>query len=146
MIWSADSAPQQNVLTVAAGIPANAAGVAYAVSFDVAPAVYQNPSQATTTDQLRIDVLRADDSILQTYFSTPGAWAGSETFHLDGFRYVGDGSGDVRLRIMAASVTGRFAGAIDNLTVSFAVPEPATLTLLGAGLLGLLVCARRKRR
>lgn len=140
MIW------QDNVITLNAGIPgSNVSGSSYDVSFSASPAVYQAPSQQTSVaDGLRIELLRADNSVLAFHTHLPGAWAGTINLSAASFSYVGDGTGDVRLRVgPSAFNSGRFGGAIDNLTLT-QVPEPGALTLLALPVLGLL--ARRKRR
>ncbi|MDB6036117.1 MAG: C-terminal target protein [Verrucomicrobiales bacterium] len=112
MIW------QDNVLTVATGLPANQSGETYHVDFVAAPATYGEGSQATTeTDGMVIDVLRPDNTVLATYTCYPGTF-GSQTFAAFAFQYVGDGSGDVRLRVGPLAATGHFTGAIDNLRLA----------------------------
>jgi hypothetical protein len=120
-----------NVITLNTPIAdSNASGQPYQVSFDASPAVYQAGSQVTTAaDALLIEVLRADDSVLSSHTVMPGDWAGAIDFAPAKFTYVGDGSGDIRLRVGSAdSLSGRFAGAIDNLNVAV-VPEPGSLAL-----------------
>ncbi len=132
-----------NVITQSsAAAGSNIVGAAYEVSFSASPAVYQAPSQQTTTDGLLIDVLRGDNSVLATHTYLPGAWAGTINLAAAGFSYTGDGTGDVRLRVgPSAFNSGRFGGAIDNLSLS-QVPEPSAF-LLALGGIGLI--ARRKR-
>jgi len=114
MFWT------DNSITLASGIPANDASVTYFVDFVAGPAVYSNPDQATTAaDGLVVDVLRADNSVLATYTCQPGAWAGDESFATNGFTYVGDGTGPVRISVSPlAPYDFYFAGAIDNLRVA----------------------------
>jgi len=109
-----------NYIILAEGIPANTSGVAYRVEFLAGPAVYANPSQATSgADGLVVEVLRADDSVLTTFTCQPGAWTGTMSLTPFSFEYVGDGSGPVRLRISPLRPgNGHFSGAIDNLAVT----------------------------
>lgn len=114
MIW------QDNVITQASAIAgSNVAGKAYRIDFQASPAVYQAASQQTSaTDGIKIDVLRPDGSVLASHVHRPGAWAGNIVLNPGGFEYVGDGSGDVRLRVgPSAPNSGRFGGAIDNLSL-----------------------------
>lgn len=121
MIW------QDNVITQAAAVSgSNASGAAYAVGFDAGPAVYQAPSQQTgATDGILIEVLRADGSVLATHTHLPGVWAGYPALAGGSFQYIGDGSGDVRLRIgPSAPGSGRFGGTIDNVSIAPATTAP----------------------
>jgi len=147
MIWSGNTPGGENVITLTSGIAANGLGTLYAVDFESSPAVYRSGDQATTaTDSLLVEILRTDDSVLATHNSFPGAWAGAMVFSNDGFTYLGDGTGVVRLRISSANPgNDLFAGAIDNLQVS-TVPEPSSLALMALGTIGLAINARRKRR
>ncbi|MDG2383927.1 MAG: CotH kinase family protein [Pirellulaceae bacterium] len=98
----------------------NTAGIIYAVDFSASGAVYQSGTQKTgSTDGVKIEVLRADNTVLASFVHRPGAWTGSTVLAPDRFHYVGDGSGDIRLQVGPATPNrGRFAGAIDNLSVS----------------------------
>jgi hypothetical protein len=110
---------KDNVIT-SSEISANASGKSYQVSFEAAPAVYADPSQATKTgDALLVEVLRKDGSVLKSFEHAPGAWSGKSEFATTQFSYQGDGAGDIRLRIRAAGnkTDDRFIGAIDNLTL-----------------------------
>ena len=125
MIW------QDNVITQLTAVPgSNASGTPYTVTFDAGPAVYQVPGQTTgTTDGLLIEVLRPDDSVLAFHTHLPGAWAGFPALAPGRFQYIGDGSGDIRLRIgPSAPGSGRFGGTIDNVAVSPAVAAPLQIT------------------
>jgi hypothetical protein len=101
--------------------------MSYKVSFDAGPAVYQAPSQTTgATDGILIEVLRSDDSVLASHTHLPGVWAGLSALAGGSFQYVGDGSGDIRLRIgPSAPGSGRFGGTIDNISIA-----PASTALL----------------
>jgi hypothetical protein len=119
MIW------QDNVITQLDAIAgSNAAGIAHTVEFVASATVYQAPSQVTTaSDGLLIEVLRPDDTVLESYVHDPGAWAGDIALVPDSFEYTGDGSGDIRLRIgPSAPGSGHFAGAIDNVSLSVVTP------------------------
>lgn len=53
------------------------------------------------------------------------------------------------VRVLNATNTGPAYGALDSLTIgttAATVPEPATLALLGTGIIGLTMSIRRKRR
>lgn len=102
MIWSGftPGSEEANIITLDSGIAANDLGTVYAVDFEVSPAVYMDGNQTTTaSDALLIEILRADNSVLASYSSFPGAWAGTLTFSNDGFTYTGDGSGPARIRV-----------------------------------------------
>jgi len=63
-------------------------------------------------------VLRANDTVLQSNTFLSGVWSGLQTFTARSFTYVGDGSGDVRLRVRTVNQgVGRFGGAIDDLSI-----------------------------
>ena len=100
------------IITLTNGIAANDLGTVYAVDFEVSAAVYKIGAQITTaSDALLIEILRSDDSILSSYNSSPGAWAGTMAFHDDSFAYTGDGNGLVRIRVSSAFPdSDRFAG------------------------------------
>jgi hypothetical protein len=89
--------------------------------------VYQAASQTTgATDGILIEVLRGDDSVLASHTHLPGEWAGLPTLVGGNFQYIGDGSGDIRLRIgPSAPGSGRFGGTIDNISIA-----PASTVLL----------------
>ena len=120
----------QNVFTQNKGGVANDKGHTYAVAFDVGPAVYQALSQATAAaDQIAVELLRADTTVLKKHLVKPGKWEGKTLFANHMFSYVGDGSGPLRFRISPVYTSGtRFYGAIDNLQVFGSKTEAATAT------------------
>jgi len=93
-----------NLITQQTAFPANDAGKTYYASYDIGPTVYANPGQATQAgDQLRINLLRNDDSILASSVVAPGAWQGVQTFSQAYFSYVGDGLAHYGCRCEASS-------------------------------------------
>ena len=140
-----------NLITQQTAFPANDAGKTYYASYDIGPTVYANPGQATQAgDQLRINLLRNDDSILASSVVAPGAWQGVQTFSQAYFSYVGDGSGPLRLQMRSEQPgNGRFSGAVDNMAFwdTAPVPEPSTYAMALAGLAcgGYTMFRRRKR-
>ncbi|NQT87840.1 hypothetical protein HQ560_13825, partial [bacterium] len=89
-----------NVFTQEKGFAANEKGHAYAVAFEVGPAVYQGLSQVTTAkDQLAIELLRTDGTVLKRFVVTPGKWERKHALTNRISSYVGDGSGPLRFRI-----------------------------------------------
>jgi len=127
---------QDNVITLTTGVAANDNGVQYTVEFDYGPAVYAGTHmfQATAAgDSLLVEVLRGDNSVLASDTFAPGAWSNPGNVNLSAglkgtLQYTGDGSGVVRLRIGPDGSFGRFAGEIDNITVSAAsAATPGTL-------------------
>lgn len=113
---------QANALTLDSGIAANESGRSYRVSFLAGPSVWAGASQATAAeDGLLIQILRGDGSVLAWHVHRPGVWSGkpdAQQLSEASFNYAGDGSGNVTLHITASDYTGRFGGAIDNLTVT----------------------------
>ena len=125
MIW------QDNVLTLASGIPANESGETYHVDFVAAPATYSEGGQATTeTDGMVIEVLRGDFTVLATYTCNPGTF-GTHSFAPYTFQYQGDGSGPVLVRVGPLAASGHFGGAIDNLRLAtdYVPSMPPQITL-----------------
>lgn len=129
---------------------ANDNGVTYYVSYDIGPTVYSTPSQATQAgDQLRINLLRGDNSVLAYNLFAPGAWAGVQTFTKAYFSYIGDGTGSLRLQIRSEQPNnGRFSGAVDNIAFwnSVPVPEPSTYVMGVISTSLMAVVARRRNR
>jgi hypothetical protein len=112
---------QANALTLKSGISANEDGREYRVSFAAGPSVWAGASQATTQqDGLLLQVLRKDGTVLAYHVHRPHAWSGksdAQKFNTAAFVFTGDGSGDVTLHITSSDYTGRFGGAIDDLTI-----------------------------
>ncbi len=113
---------QANALTLESGIAANEAGLEYRVAFAAGPSVWAGASQATAEqDCLLLQVLRPDETVLAFHVYRPPAWSEkTKTQQLSeaSFAYTGDGSGDVRLHITSGDYTGRFSGALDDLSIT----------------------------
>lgn len=114
-----------NSLLLASSIDANSAGVSYTVAFDAAASTWADAWAAnqTSDDGVKVEIWRANDSVLAVQTDTPAPWSGlataQETFTTVTFSYLGDGSGPVRIFLSTKLPhTGRFGGAIDNLSVS----------------------------
>ena len=140
-----------NVATQKTGFAANQLGATYYVSYLMGPTVYSAPSEATQAgDTFRVNLLRADNTILAQNDVTPGAWAGVQTFSQQYFSYVGDGTGPVRMQLLSGNTLTRFAGAIDNVAIWDTVPvvpEPSTYAMALAGMAcGVFAMFRRRKR
>jgi hypothetical protein len=112
---------QANALTLESGISVNEAGRKYLVSFAAGPSVWAGAGQATAEhDGLLLQVLRKDATVLAYHVQRPHAWSGkadAQRLSKASFAYTGDGSGDVTLHITSSDYTGRFGGAIDDLSI-----------------------------
>ncbi len=119
----------ENIFTQTKGFAANDKGHTYTVAFEAGPAVYQGLSQTTAAkDQIAVELLRADATVLKKHLVTPGKWEGKTLFTSHTFSYVGDGSGLLRFRISPVYTSGtRFYGAMDNLQVFRSKAEAATV-------------------
>ena len=140
-----------NLITQQTAFAANDTGKTYYASYDIGPTVYANPGQATQAgDQLRINLLRGDNSILASSVVAPGVWQGVQTFSQQYFSYIGDGSGPIRLQMRSEQPgNGRFSGAVDNMAFwdTVPVPEPSAYAMALAGIAfgGYSLFRRRKR-
>ena len=138
-----------NTLTLNTAFAGNASGITYQVDFVADATVGAGPGAASlAADGITIDILRAsDDSVLATYSNTaehgdffPDA---TQVLEADSFTYVGDGTGDVYIRLSSVRENQTsFGGVMDDLSVT-AIPEPSSVALLGLGCLALVT--RRKR-
>jgi hypothetical protein len=112
---------QANALTLDTAISANDDGREYRVSFLAGPSVWADAGQASNAqDGLLLQILRQDRTVLAYYVHRPPAWSGTaaaQQLSPASFVYTGDGSGDVRLHVTASDYTGRFGGAIDDLSI-----------------------------
>ncbi len=109
----------QNVFALNKAFRANDRDHVYCVTFDTSPAVYEALGQTTAADdQLAVELLRSDGTVLASHAVKPGKWEGKTVFTSHSFSYTGDGSGPLTLRIAPVFTSGtRFYGAIDNLQV-----------------------------
>ena len=116
--------PNENVLTLDRPFAANEKGHVYTVSLDVGPAVYGLPVQTTQKgDQILVELVRPDGSVLERLTLDMRAWDGSGYFTNKLLTYQGDGSGELKFRISPGGSAGRFYGAIDNLQVFASADE-----------------------
>ena len=98
-------------------------------------------------DHLNFAVTHGDGSVLEWLDYTPPPWTGASVNPLTpgAFTNRGDGSGAVGLTISAPTgYDGHFGGAIDDLSVAGAVPEPASWALMIGGF-GVIGAAARRR-
>lgn len=151
MFYGANGPSDTNSILMNSAVSANSLGVNYTVSFEGAAANFAHWSQGNLDgDVVMFDVLNGLDAIVASYVYDPANWTDGPTnpFSAGSFSYVGNGTGDIRLRIYATAAAGRFGGAIDNLAIDAEDPtpvsEPAMLGLFGLGALGLGLRRRRK--
>jgi len=125
-----------NIITQTTAVSnSNVANTQYVVTFKAGPAVYQisgQATQATASDGIVFEVLRANNTVLATSTYLPGAWAGYPTLTSSSFNYTGDGTGDVRIRIKTvSSSTNRFGGCVDDVVITRNYITPTELTISG---------------
>lgn len=137
-----------NTLTLNSAFAANASGTTYEVAFIADATVGAGPGAASlAADGITIEILRAsDDSVLATYSNTSehGDFlpATAQNLEADSFTYVGDGTGDVYIRLSSVRENQTsFGGVIDDLSVTI-IPEPS-VALLG-GLSAFMLLRRRR--
>jgi len=119
---------QQNIFTQKKGMPVNDKGHVYTVSLDAGPAVYAGLSQETAAgDQIAVELLRPDGTVLKKHVVTPGKWGGKLVMENHTFTYQGDGTGPLRVRLSPVYTSGvRFFGAIDHIQIFDSADAAAT--------------------
>jgi hypothetical protein len=117
MFWTTSTITQTTAVS-----DSNVLNASYTVSYKAGPAVYQIASQATqanASDGIVFEVLRANNTVLATSTYFPGAWAGFPTLTANSFAYIGDGTGNVRIRIKSLSQSvDRFGGCVDDVSIT----------------------------
>ncbi len=110
---------EQNIFTQKKGMTVNDKGHVYTVSLDAGPAVYAGLGQETAAgDQIVVELLRPDSTVLKKHMVTPGEWLGKLVLENHTFTYKGDGTGPLRLRLSPVYISGvRFFGAIDHVQI-----------------------------
>lgn len=110
-----------NALVSRDPFPINARGEVYTLRMSVAPTVWELPTQATMADDgIRIRLVKPDNSVAQQFVARPGGWQAADSknkFVSFEFKYVGDGSGDLRIRLDSLKHEERFGGVIDDLSL-----------------------------
>ncbi|MBL8888377.1 MAG: PSD1 domain-containing protein [Planctomycetaceae bacterium] len=100
----------------------NEANQRYVLRIAAAPTVWANPAQATgPEDGILVRLLRDDASVAQFFVVRPGSWSeaqGRPQFRPYEFEYVGDGRGDLHVRMEAATHEDRFGGAVESLSIA----------------------------
>lgn len=128
MVLGTGDGKGDNILTMNRGIRANEKGKKYRFYFDAGPTVYAESQRTQEGDMFLIQLLRPDESILQTHKVSSAPWRGAAAFTEESFEYTGDGSGNLRIRIQPVPNTelevsplprgaARFLGAISNIRV-----------------------------
>ena len=115
MIWSGGP----NTIISPTILSSNILGAVYVFDALIGPAVYANWDEGTIgSDQLRIEITTAiSGALIKRVDLYSGAYdSPSWDFHRASFSYIGDGTGDITIKITAAAAsTGRFAGAITDV-------------------------------
>lgn len=101
--------------------PVNVQDEVYTLRIAVSPTVWALATQATSAeDGIRIRLVKPDNSVAHQFIAQPGSWqeAGTQTkFVPFEFTYVGDGGGDLRIRLDSLKHQERFGGALDDLSI-----------------------------
>ncbi len=99
----------------------NSLGKKYRFEVSVSPTVWANAAQATqSSDGILIRMFREDGTVAHRFVAQPGAWEESSdpaAFRELKFEYLGDGRGDLKIRLESLTHEDRFGGALDQLTV-----------------------------
>ncbi|MDP1561391.1 MAG: PSD1 and planctomycete cytochrome C domain-containing protein [Pirellulaceae bacterium] len=100
----------------------NQAQQKYLLRVVVSPTVWANAAQATRSlDGVLVRLLRADGSVAAHFVARPGGWIEANqqpNFIPFEFEYIGDGSGDLRVRMESMTHEDRFGGAVDCLSIA----------------------------
>ena len=154
MLFDGGGGLNDNVITSTEITSGNTLGQSYSVSFDLAAAQYNTPSQATgSTDGIIVEVLNSLDVVIQTQTFLPGAFDSSASsnslpFKEETLNYTGTGSGNggVFLEFTANNAgSGHFGGTIDNVQLA-SVPEPQSYLLMLAGLAAMATLVKRRKQ
>lgn len=128
MVLGTGDGKGDNILTMNRGIRANEKRKKYMLYFEAGPTAYAESQGSQEGDAFLIQLLRSDGSILKTHKVTSTPWEGAAAFTERSFDYIGDGSGNLRIRVQPVPNSelevsplprgaARFLGAISNIRV-----------------------------
>jgi hypothetical protein len=71
------------------------------VYVEVSPTVWTDVDLLATKDGdgILIEILRSNSTVLKKFTYNPGKWTGALNFKNASFAYLGDGSGNIKIRI-----------------------------------------------
>ena len=109
-----------SMVTSAVVAGTNTNGVTYNASITIGPSAYGDANKSINGEFINLALLTAGNAVVYTFQSPTVAFFQPYADTTYTYQYVGDGTGDYKVRVSSSTSTFIFHAAVDDVTITLA--------------------------